>query len=226
MPERRILLPLFLALEGVLYVLFLYYDLIGRSGSAMPLKYAALLLCVLMSFRRSGRDGRLICCALVLTACADLFLLVLDRWYAVGVAFFCPVQLLYARRLHLLRRGKPILRPRVLLSAAPLALFFCMNALTPLTALLSFYFPQLLCNAAESLRLPKEPRLRCFSLGLWLFVCCDICVGLHNLFFVFPPTAPELAKAVQLAMWAFYLPSQILILLSADGGRSHVAKAE
>ena len=91
------------------------------------------------------------------------------------------------------------------------------HSLNLLTGLVCLYFPQLLCNAAESLRIRTDRAGRRFSLGLCLFLCCDICVGLHNLFLAAPPALPGLARTVQLAMWAFYLPSQVLIVLSADG---------
>ena len=40
---------------------------------------------------------------------------------------------------------------------------------------------------------------------------CDVCVGLFN---VLPPASP-LYAAVSVGMWLFYLPSQVLITLSA-----------
>ena len=68
------------------------------------------------------------------------------------------------------------------------------------------------------------------ALGLSLFWCCDACVGLRNVgdyIASVPSRIPMLAGA---AIWWFYLPSQVLILLSlekllrndTDKGNEHV----
>ena len=49
------------------------------------------------------------------------------------------------------------------------------------------------------------------ALGLTLFVGCDACVGLFNAL----PAHSPLYPAVSVGMWLFYLPSQVLIALSA-----------
>ena len=72
-----------------------------------------------------------------------------------------------------------------------------LDLCTPLNLLAGVYFPQLLCNAALAWK-----RDRVLALGLTLFIGCDVCVGLWNLF--------GIAGA---GMWAFYLPSQVLIAL-------------
>lgn len=44
-----------------------------------------------------------------------------------------------------------------------------------------------------------------------MFLCCDICVGLHNM----PTVLPEwLRRAADIGMWTFYLPSQVMLALS------------
>ena len=51
-----------------------------------------------------------------------------------------------------------------------------------------------------------------FALGLTLFVGCDVCVGIFNL----PGLLPDaLYQFSRIGMWLFYLPSQVLIALSA-----------
>ena len=80
---------------------------------------------------------------------------------------------------------------------------------TPLNLLAMFYFSQLLSNTILAWTLPA---MRIFALGLTLFVGCDICVGLFNVL----PTVSPLFSAVSVGMWFFYLPSQVLIALSAQ----------
>ena len=150
------------------------------------------------------------------TLLADLFLLVLNRWYLAGVSAFCVVQLLYLARLH--RAGSRPLALRLLLRAALagalLAAAGALGGLTPLTGLTLLYFSQLVANAFASLSLGR--RGRGFSLGLFLFIGCDVCVGLRNLSAALPGMVPlPFLPLVQVGMWLFYLPSQVLISLSA-----------
>ena len=205
---------LFLAAEAALYLAFLCCDLRGAFLISTGLKYAELLLCLFYSAGNAGsRDGRLVCVALALTAAADFFLLVLDRWYCLGIALFCPVQFLYALRLRRMQVSPGPLWPRAVVSGGALVAFGLSGLLRPLTALICLYFPQLLYNAAESLRPSPAHRAPLFRSGLWLFLGCDICVGLHNLAPYLPLSAIT-AAAVQFCMWLLYLPSQVMIALS------------
>lgn len=214
---ERTLLFAFLIPEAAAYAVFLTLDLTGTGAYSTPVKYAALLgvlACALT--RRSGRAQQLTAAALCFTALADLFLLVLGRGYLWGVASFCVVQCLYFLRLHPAgdRRTRPSLWLRLAVLAAALIALFSLSALQPLTALAAFYFTQLVCNALDG---TFAPGMGLFALGLWLFVGCDVCVGLHNLsFYLASPPAAATAFA-QVGMWLFYLPSQILLVLSAPG---------
>ena len=71
----------------------------------------------------------------------------------------------------------------------------------------ALYFVNFLVNACQSLTLRSE---RLFAAGLWLFLLCDVCVGLRNQ----PSLLPGLAGAAQAGMWLFYLPGQVLLVLS------------
>ena len=206
----------FTVLEGCLYAAFLALDLFWPgSGWDIPLKYLSILLCFLFVLRVGrGTDGALMKAALGFTLAADLFLLVLDRWYPAGVACFCVVQLLYLTRIAAVRREQFPLRLalRGLLVLAAWVTAGWLGALDGLTALSLFYFSQLAVNALESLTL--RPPYRGFGVGLLLFVCCDLCVGLQNLSTWFPAAGGPLVQFARVGMWLFYLPSQVLISLS------------
>lgn len=206
----------FLLPEGCLYLLFLSLDLfLPGSGWDIPLKYLSVLLCFCFVLQAGkGGDGALMKAALGFTLLADLFLLVLDRWYLTGVSCFCVVQLLYLTRIAKLRPEKLPLRLilRGLLAAAALLIAWRLGVLDSLTALSLFYFSQLLCNALESLHLGSS--YRAFSLGLFLFLGCDLCVGLQNLSAWVPGAGGPLVEFARVGMWLFYLPSQVLISLS------------
>ena len=214
---RRSHLP-FLATLGCLYAAFLALDLLRPgSGWDVPLKYAAVILCFLWSLGcPENTDGLLARWALSLTLAADLFLLVLDRWYWAGVACFCVVQILYLIRI---RRagGWPLwsdLAPRALAAAGLLGLAAGLGALNGLTALALCYFSQLACNAVAALLLGRRGRV--LAAGLLLFVGCDLCVGLMNLAPTLAALLPDpLFSFARVGMWLFYLPSQALITLTA-----------
>lgn len=209
---------LFLAVQAALYAAFLGLDLfLPGSGWDVPLKYFSILLCFLWSLGSVGNlDGKLTSTALAFTLLADLFLLVLNRWYGVGVASFCVVQLLYLARIH--RAGTRPLALRLLLRAGLTALLLsvgaALGALNGLTALTLIYFSQLAANFLAGLSLGRRGRV--FTLGLLLFMGCDLCVGLNNLSSVLPQAAVlALLPFARVGMWLFYLPSQVLITLSA-----------
>lgn len=208
----------FLGAEGILYTAFLALDLLyPGSGWDVPLKYLSIVLCFLWAWKKgSGPDGRLMTAALGFTLLADLFLLVLDRWYLAGVSAFCVVQVLYLVRIAKARPCKLPLRLtlRAALAAAALGGTWYLGALDPLTALSLCYFTLLAGSALECLIF--RPPFPGFGLGLILFACCDVCVGLQNLFRWFPDAGGPLVAFARVGMWLFYLPAQVLLAQSVE----------
>lgn len=204
------LIAVFAAAEGLLYLVFLVWDITGRSGDTLWLKYAGILLCFAFALFCALRGGsRLVAPALLFTAGADWFLLVRGDHLILGVVLFLCVQFLYALRLHRAGGSRKFLWLRPALAVVfTLAPFLIPGMAAPLNLLAMFYFSQLLSNTLLAWTLPA---MRIFALGLTLFVGCDICVGLFNIL----PAAAPLFCAVSVGMWFFYLPSQVLIALSA-----------
>lgn len=212
---RRFRERVFPILAGGLYLWFLILDL-TRWGDSTWVKFAAICLCLLASLTGLGTaDGRLVALALCLTVGADWFLLVLDSRYEAGVTLFLVVQLLYAYRLYR-HRGGWISRYALFRLAGLAALIVsALSGRDIFPALSLFYFSNLAANACES-ALPfvtsrpsdvlNHPLRNRFSLGLCLFVACDLCVGGWNL--------GVLPGFTRVGMWLFYLPSQVLIVLS------------
>lgn len=194
----------------MLYLAFLALDLLGQTEHSVWLKYAGILFCLTFSLLLLPFGGdRLIPLALLFTSAADWFLLVRNNRLLLGVALFLCVQNLYFLRLYRAGGSCRLLWLRIPLAAAfslPLALIPGM--FTPLNLLAVFYFSQLLSNTILAWTLPA---LRIFAFGLTLFVGCDICVGLLHAFTL----PPALFPLISVGIWFFYLPSQILIALSA-----------
>ena len=221
---RRFPVFSFLVAEGILYLAFLRRDLFLNGAGTTLLKFAGILLCFLFSLGTLFRGGSpLVAIAMGFTVCADGFLLLLNAHYAMGLLFFCLVQGCYFLRIRA-RGGKPWLGARMLLLLAALTALALLSLLTPLNCLALFYFTNFLCNVLSSfLCSPPGPPL--FSMGLALFLCCDVCVGLYQGFL---PLPTFVAEFVRVGMWAFYLPGQVLIALSAmtesSGGASRESK--
>ncbi|MBQ6478912.1 MAG: hypothetical protein IJI44_06045 [Erysipelotrichaceae bacterium] len=192
----------FILLELIIYLGFLAGDLFGFATAY--LKYLGIVLCFLRSLHQRNR---MISLAFAFTLCADFFLLLLDRYYVVGVCFFIIVQIIYL--FFLLRHDcRPFLFLRAVAVTLGLVLFVFLNQAYSLNLAVLFYFMNLFGNALSSF---TNPKLRVLSLGFILFVCCDICVGLN---YILPPG--NLYQIIAFGMWFFYLPSQVLICLGSE----------
>lgn len=207
----------FPVLAGTLWLIFLFLDLTRLSDTTW-IKFAAICLCCVTALLGAGTaDGKLVAAALCFTVAADWLLLVQDDHYSIGLLFFLIVQFCYLYRLGRLQASLLPLssRQEKLLHTLqtirwslpfPLALLilFLRPAQYDLLFLVLFYFSALVLNTIAAFALKK----RVFAWGLLLFVCCDLCVGAWNL--------GLLPGFTRIGMWLFYLPSQVLIVLSQE----------
>ena len=204
-------------------VLFL---IIYPSGQLCRLfEYALVLTCAVFAFshHREDGEGRLSLLALLFTAGADLFLVALKEEQRLpGMALFCLVQLFWALRLLLMEEGRRRLTHGLVwaLSCGTLlivAILFTRGADALL--LLSAAYASLLLTTVFFGWLTPQNLL--FTLGMTLFLGCDLFVAVNN-----APQYLDLAEYPLLktlydvpfnVMWAFYGPSQILLALSSTG---------
>jgi len=208
---NRKLVIIFLAVELLLYAAFLTEDIAGINLGGIVLKYISILLCLAFAAVCAFRGGdKFVFPALILTALADLFLLVLNRYFIVGVIIFIGAQTVYLIRLRF-TFSKKFKLLRIALPVLIAILLFALKMGTVLNLLVGVYFSQLLVNALQAWTL-KGRRWRIFAVGLTLFIGCDLCVGIFNMSAMFPAA---LASFAEVGMWLFYLPSQVLIALSA-----------
>ncbi len=213
----------FLAVGLCLCVLFL---LIYPTGQLCRLfQYALVVLCFAFAcgFRDQSADGFLAWLALLSTAGADFFLVALKEEQRLpGMALFCLVQLFWALRLLLMEEGRRRLIHGLVwaLSCGTLlivAILFTRGADALL--LLSAAYASLLLTTVFFGWLTPQNLL--FTLGMTLFLGCDLFVAVNN-----APQYLDLAEYPLLktlydvpfnVMWAFYGPSQILLALSSTG---------
>jgi hypothetical protein len=165
------------------------------------IKYISIILCFIYALFSKKKLKSI---ALLFTCLADLFLLVLLKHYELGVFIFIFAQLIY---LYYLRNidikiSNSILIFRVLIIIIGTIILYLSNNFNLLYELVLIYFSTLLFNCFNAF-IVKE---KTFALGLILFICCDVCVGLFN--------TPYSNSVIAMFMWVFYLPSQVLIVLS------------
>ncbi|MGN0812340.1 MAG: lysoplasmalogenase family protein [Candidatus Coproplasma sp.] len=223
---KSLIFLVFIAVEAVIYIIF---NVLAAVGTPDPvyLKYAGVLLCLavllaVLLMPGSSRDNAVMLAALFFTAISDLFILVLDKYYEVGLVTFIIVQTLYLYRLYADRLKKVFitLGVRIGVMVAIIITFAALGKLNLLVAECAIYITMLVCNVADAFIVcRKGVKDLLFAIGLLLFLGCDICVGLHNLGSVLGVTLPGwLVQFVSVAIWAFYLPSQVLITLSVNKG--------
>ena len=188
-----IVISVFILLEIALYLSFLFIDkgiFVTRIESS-TLKYAGISLCLAFSLYYLIRKRKIVNCfipiALVFTLISDYFLLfnTKQNLYVYGLITFIITQLIYFAFILYLRKSKLELLinllVRFLLTIAALVVAFYLNYSDVLTILALVYFVELLSNFLYStflIKLDKEYLI--FSLGLLLFIGCDINVGLNN----------------------------------------------
>lgn len=215
----------FLTVGLCLCALFL---LIYPSGEMCRLfEYALVLMCFafVCGHRSEDLDGLIAMLALLSTAGADFFLVALkeEQWLP-GMGVFCFAQLFWAVRLLLLEDGK-----RRLAHGLVWALV-CATLLVVAILVAGGEDPVLLLGAVyASLILTTvlfswlTPRNLLFTLGMTLFLGCDLFVAVNNAALYLDLDALPLLKTLYdipfNMMWAFYGPSQMLLSLSGAGGR-------
>ncbi len=198
----------------------------GHLNTAVS--YLAVLLCFGYSllFVNATFSSRLVAFAIFFTAVADLFLVVLTPMRQLpAMLAFSTTQLLYAARIYHEQTSKARRIAHLVTRAATTLISLALTALIlkdktdPLSLISVFYYANLLCNLLFSFFTDRPSRL--FSLGLIFFALCDLCVGLNVLSAQYLPLQEgtllyTLAHPGFNLAWVFYVPSQILLALSAQ----------
>lgn len=92
---KSLMIKIFICLEAALYLAFTAMD-IYATGDGKWLKFAGIALCFVFSAFLSVKGGeKLVTAAIGLAMAADVFLLLLDKYYIAGVGLFFIVQILY-----------------------------------------------------------------------------------------------------------------------------------
>ena len=213
---KRITSWIFLAVEAVLFCTFVAMDIMHHDAENV-VKYVARCLVGLMGLRAGKqRDNVVVTAAFLFTMVADLFLILIGNFVA-GVAAFICVQTCYTIRFSFMS-GKPLvgellkrLVPGVILGG--IATYF-LGINVGIIVAYACSFAVNFVHGFELHILKPSPRHLRFAIGLFLFACCDICVGITNLRPGF--LTEQMIRNAEVMTWIFYLPSQILILSTTD----------
>lgn len=275
--QQTRLVQVFLTIEILLYISFLYLDITNtylNTGYVLnissvfsiskAIKFFSILICFLFvalplndyKLKYDSTDLNLLRFAIMFTVISDYILLFSDN-VILGLLTFIVVQMCYLARVYRwklkLRGTHKGIRPiyqyilrNILLLVVSLILINIVLNLRGLNHSISlnlnvaasidstdkfvivlalYYFISLILNFIDSVKVSRRAnttRTRLFSLGLLLFILCDINVGLCNL-----PRLVTINKGIyetvhnftKIGMWLFYLPSQVIISLSKTNNK-------
>ena len=224
---------LFIFIQVIIYISFLYLDIIGGYDLISSyIKYIFIVFCFIYTLINYDGNNKYKSCCLILglsfTLLADYFLLLLGYNFEYGIAAFIIVQQIYGIMLD--SNSPPIcknnLLKRLLIQLSivlfiTLLLYYLDVNIEVVIVLSIFYFTSILVNTYRGIKVSmilKEDRSSAlFALGMVLFVLCDINVGFFNLSTYLDLSATVAIPIIRIAsllMWLFYAPSQVLIALS------------
>lgn len=173
----------------------------------------------------SIKDTTLLRLGLFITIIADLFLLVLDSHYIIGVFLFSIVQILYIIRYdnkNTKRQIKFFITIFLSLLLIYMALDFFIIEVDFLLLVGLFYAICLIISVLKGIKAYENnsypsPNKYLIAIGMIFFLFCDINVFLYNFLgsiFISSEIVEKLYNISFIAMWLFYLPSQVLLAIS------------
>lgn len=214
---------MFLGTELCLWIAILFFT----SGLSSRLcSFFSILLAFLFGLRffKPDADLLLLCSGLLFTVAADCFLVLPSpleyKFQVVGTGLFCITQMFYFVYLLLNTEGKKmriihaVVRASAVVIAEIAVICVLRENLDVLSVLSLFYVANLAVSVAFAYTQGLE-RLP-FAIGLTLFLCCDLFVGLSVAIGSYIQVAESsLLYKIVFAdfnfVWFFYLPSQVLL---------------
>ncbi|MDF2844249.1 MAG: putative rane protein [Herbinix sp.] len=226
-------------LQIILYLAFLTLDLTDSAPNfSVAIKYTIIIVCFCYAFFTKSASRSILFLSVLLhklamffTVLSDLFLLVLDI-QLLGILTFILVQIFYGLRISIVKKHDLVkeFTTRIIIQAV-LTLFIAfilkqINVLiNPLLVATIFYFIYILTNtilaimAVATSAKYKRPSMKLFTIGMVLFLLCDINVGLFNMasFITMPENIYVVVYSLSsILMWTFYAPSQVLLAYSTQ----------
>ncbi len=221
--KKPVITVLFLIVELILYSLIL------TTGGNMLVwsSYISIIICFLFAATGVARGNMLNIIGLFFTVLADFCLVVcnpIERLW--GMVFFLIAQTCYATMLHRQNLHKVLLPIRIALSVVVevLAIMILKDKTDALALVSMAYYVNLIMNLICAFSRFKKNMLLAF--GFVCFLLCDTVIGLQVAAGTYLPIQ-EGSMVYRLIFmdfnlsWFFYLPSQVMIALTAHQRPSH-----
>lgn len=222
MKKKYIVYP-YLAIHIILYIL-IYIVQLFTYPIEIVIDYSVILSCfsitILFLCINKKISSFILCIAFLFTIISDTILLWLDDYYEWAVFYFILVQFSYFIYILYTSYEKGHWKKQIYFRFSiliPLCiLYFFLNVSNRLLIFLTiFYIIQLLENVILSLKVKNRNSF--LSIGLILFLLCDICVGCMNIGDIFSIPSNgflnNIAHSTINFAWLFYHPSQVLLSL-------------
>lgn len=215
---------IYLVLQFILYILLHTTNIFNYDIGCYSVIICGVLISWILAVKSKNKIFYLIVIAQCFTLVSDTCLVLLEDYYNLAMVSFCFTQISYYIYILLSNSGyykqhKFLFYLR--LSSVSLCLFFYLVNLIfqwgfdflPFISL--FYFSLLVLNIFDSIfTFKKNPFL---TIGLVLFMLCDICVGFYNLVDMFNISKDSLIYIISHSkvdwVWIFYHPSQVILSL-------------
>lgn len=169
--------------------------------------------------------------ALLFTVIADYFLLLYDSYYLIAMSVFLCAQICYGIRVIIETKNITLriihIIMRISLSFIGVVLcFIVLGKTADLVSIISvIYYINLVLSCVFAFINIKDNKYNLiFSIGLLLFVCCDLFVGINNLSTYFKYDNNSIFYLINNCdvnfSFIFYIPSQVLLSISLLKGSS------
>lgn len=221
--KKSIPLILFILIHLILY-LFIYAFKIITGKTETIADYIVVISCFLFSLVyfiiKRNSNTLIFVIAFLFTILADTNLLILDDNYELGILTFIIVQFAYfwyiLKNMYTKDNYSYLIAIRLITIVIGVIASLIVQTDKLLVCLVIIYISNLVINLIISI-IPRKRNLL-FSLGLFLFLLCDICVGCYNICDIIDISNTSLFyKIANLPFniaWLFYHPSQVLLAIS------------
>ena len=221
--KKSIPLILFILIHLILYLFIYSFKIITRKTETIA-DYIVVISCFLFSLVyfiiKRNSNTLIFVIAFLFTILADTNLLILDDNYELGILAFIIVQFAYfwyiLKNMYTKDNYSYLIAIRLITIVIGVIASLIVQTDKLLVCLVIIYISNLVINLIISI-IPRKRNLL-FSLGLFLFLLCDICVGCYNIGDIIDISNTSLFyKIANLPFniaWLFYHPSQVLLAIS------------
>lgn len=220
--------------KNIVYLTFIILSLIPfilhfilDNGLEMPVvNFSFIVLCfivTLLTFNKT-KHNLLQLGAIIFTLIADYFLTLKEIYFIFSIILFTIVQIFYFIRILDYSNRKEIIINiifRILLVAFIAFISFTLlkSVMNELIVVALFYYVNFLVNVIFAFIHFKDNKL--LALGLLFFLLCDTMIGFQEMVDIFNLSENSFIYIISQTPynipWMFYIPAQVLLLLSKNG---------